>query len=1194
MTATQSHAPAKSQAPPLQVQAAAPALQRQEQRAGIALRPLRSLSGIPARPTVQRKCSACKGDDERAEMPVQPRLEVGPVGDRYEREADAIAGTVMAMREGAASPTQASVARRSIQRACSACSATKEKKIRPRRQPDSGPEGGETIAASDTQLTSGGAELPAATRSFFETRMGRDLSDVRVHGGGESNALNASIAARAFTYRNHIWLGAGERPAPGFTMAHELAHVMQQTAPGPVGPAPQRVMRIECNEDSDDLFFAPKSFDQSAAEQGFIKQLTTGTNIIGEVPIPNSNRKGNKGGCQALGLNGRADLVKTNNGKVFGYSYHAEKGPLIPRPWYVPDHTAMGCISLDKGERLIPKTWMFNHELFINGKDARKSLGSLIAPRWNTRSREFDIDAASAPTSVEIGEVKFGGTPNARTVAERQINNYLAGIKFAREGYENVRINISRGSNQLEAGTKPNLSAWPALTTGKLTSISGVSDGWQAQGATQDLVLARWHKLPGEEDTVVPRRCDGKGVLPGKQFHGHDSQLPHVWLYAWYPDAAPPMNNPQGGAQYTGYRDIAEKLIGEATTAPGDKPKKIQPLRLNAAPVPIAIMRKAKPAKPIPESDPFKDAYPQWKESRKKLAKEFGTFEKTDEFRKDTMPLLFNRALKNTTNIIGKSPNLVTPDTSDPMKKAEKGFHHLNLMAGPGGAVIGELRYRLGPVFLKILAAYEKIRAKIDGFFKKKDPGSGGSGLAARALKVFLKIVGAIASYMLPRVTDALIDCVQNGFRNTLEKWFAESPLASIKDAIDGYVAKAEALKEEIFGEITAFIERIIGPLKEKYQAVIEVVKTIADIVGIAKKAFDVARGLACLAGGLETLGISCIVSAVDKLSALLGGPSSETLMAWLLETCPAKEYFAKALLAYQEVKKIPQEIAKKIVELVRPALPEWLQSFLCDPATMDGINADLPTFDEIACDGTEGGVSRADRPSDVGADVDRKPTDAEKRDHGGFDKDKRAAERPQVPQKAKPQQPGSELKPGDSPPPEKPPGANNNTTKPAAPADQNTKKTGYGGIIQGGEQATEAYTKFDVAEQKIEHIAPTPKEFQAMFIHGIDSGFRTDATGNFDEKTAGGCYSKSVKFSIQDSYGFHQDNNAIPVQICKLVKADKPAYKTMPNKIWFKCVNDVTLKLTDVSNNILVTYAMQAGKLYSAWLAQRLPDNAK
>lgn len=197
-----------------ETQAAAPMVHRRPAPPAREATPLvASLATIPA---VQRQCAACDADDDRTA--VQPRLAVGPAGDRFEREADGIAAALMAggaAGDAAPSPSRA--------------------------EPRGREAGGESIAASDTQLTSGGGTLPAATRGFFEARTGRDLGDVRVHSGADAAAKNASIAARAFTYKNHIWLGAGERPAPGFTMAHELAHVMQQTAPGPVGP--QRVMR---------------------------------------------------------------------------------------------------------------------------------------------------------------------------------------------------------------------------------------------------------------------------------------------------------------------------------------------------------------------------------------------------------------------------------------------------------------------------------------------------------------------------------------------------------------------------------------------------------------------------------------------------------------------------------------------------------------------------------------------------------------------------------------------------------------------------------------------------------------------------------------------------------------------------------------------------------------------------------------
>jgi len=205
--------------------ARSPAVMRRSADQGYAMPPPVSLAAVPPRPVVQRKCTSCDNDEKHGNgIPVQARLEVGPVGDRHEQEADAIAGRVMAMRLGEPQP---------------AAQLAGPVGAGPVRAKAAGSGGGETIAASESQLTSGGSDLPASTRGFFEPRLGRDLSDVKVHTGDQASALSSSIQARAFTYRNHIWLGASERAAPSFTMAHELAHVMQQTN-GPVAPGVQR------------------------------------------------------------------------------------------------------------------------------------------------------------------------------------------------------------------------------------------------------------------------------------------------------------------------------------------------------------------------------------------------------------------------------------------------------------------------------------------------------------------------------------------------------------------------------------------------------------------------------------------------------------------------------------------------------------------------------------------------------------------------------------------------------------------------------------------------------------------------------------------------------------------------------------------------------------------------------------------
>src|SRR5262249_48840146 len=77
-----------------------------------------------------------------------------------------------------------------------------------------------------------GESLDAATRAFFEPRLGRDLGGVRLHTDSEAQTLSRSVGARAFTVAKHIVFGAGQY-APGTTeskrlIAHELTHVVQQ------------------------------------------------------------------------------------------------------------------------------------------------------------------------------------------------------------------------------------------------------------------------------------------------------------------------------------------------------------------------------------------------------------------------------------------------------------------------------------------------------------------------------------------------------------------------------------------------------------------------------------------------------------------------------------------------------------------------------------------------------------------------------------------------------------------------------------------------------------------------------------------------------------------------------------------------------------------------------------------------------
>lgn len=73
-----------------------------------------------------------------------------------------------------------------------------------------------------------GRPLNSGTRRQLESGMGVDLSDVRVHDDGQARNASAALKARAFTHKNHIWLGRGESADDTRLLAHEATHVLQQ------------------------------------------------------------------------------------------------------------------------------------------------------------------------------------------------------------------------------------------------------------------------------------------------------------------------------------------------------------------------------------------------------------------------------------------------------------------------------------------------------------------------------------------------------------------------------------------------------------------------------------------------------------------------------------------------------------------------------------------------------------------------------------------------------------------------------------------------------------------------------------------------------------------------------------------------------------------------------------------------------
>ena len=170
-------------------------------------------------------------DQERHRPFFQPKLSINAPNDIYEQEADAVADKVMRMTDnGNADQSFFRPAISSVQRKCEHCEEEEEKKMQLKEDGV----GASVNSATENYVNSlsGGRTLNKNERNFFETRMGYDFSNVRLHTDTAADQSATQINALAFTQGNNIVFKSGQyQPETGSgkkLLAHELTHVIQQ------------------------------------------------------------------------------------------------------------------------------------------------------------------------------------------------------------------------------------------------------------------------------------------------------------------------------------------------------------------------------------------------------------------------------------------------------------------------------------------------------------------------------------------------------------------------------------------------------------------------------------------------------------------------------------------------------------------------------------------------------------------------------------------------------------------------------------------------------------------------------------------------------------------------------------------------------------------------------------------------------
>lgn len=192
---------------------------------------------------------------------IQAKLTIGQTGDRFEQEADSMAGYVI-------NRLASTDAVPGVQSKCAAC-AEEEAQMKPeiqkmdkeeeelsmkpeiqkmdkeeeelnmkpeiqRMRTESPAEAGPGFEEKLAATQGSGQSLPSETLGEMNEAFGADFSQVRVHNDSTAVQMSKDIGAQAFTHANNIYFNQGKYSpdsSEGKTLlAHELTHTIQQGA----------------------------------------------------------------------------------------------------------------------------------------------------------------------------------------------------------------------------------------------------------------------------------------------------------------------------------------------------------------------------------------------------------------------------------------------------------------------------------------------------------------------------------------------------------------------------------------------------------------------------------------------------------------------------------------------------------------------------------------------------------------------------------------------------------------------------------------------------------------------------------------------------------------------------------------------------------------------------------------------------
>lgn len=179
----------------------------------------------------QPKATVSNGN--RFFAPVQAKLSINQPDDRYEQEAEAVADKVMRLNNNFAKsslffqPVSLPVQRKGFH------FGEMSKSIQREEKNSSAIAAPEPLTEYVGSLNGKGSALDGSTLQFFESSMGADFSNVRIHSDSVAAESAQQIEALAYTSGNNIVFNENQYQPETYAgrklLAHELTHVVQQS-----------------------------------------------------------------------------------------------------------------------------------------------------------------------------------------------------------------------------------------------------------------------------------------------------------------------------------------------------------------------------------------------------------------------------------------------------------------------------------------------------------------------------------------------------------------------------------------------------------------------------------------------------------------------------------------------------------------------------------------------------------------------------------------------------------------------------------------------------------------------------------------------------------------------------------------------------------------------------------------------------